>query len=180
MRLARELAKLAEWRVAPIRRTYIPKPGTQEKRGLGIPVMADRACQTPVKLALEPEWETQFEPNSYGFRPGRSVHDAVEAIFNAICLKPKYVLEADIEKCFDRINHGALLEKLQTIRPIARLVRGWLKAGIVAKGETIFPEAGTPQGGVISPLLANNALHGLERAMEAVSSRWCSVMGSTY
>ncbi len=84
-----------------IRRTYIPKPGTTEKRGLGIPVMADWACQALVKQALEPEWEAQFEPNSYGFRPGRSAHDTIEAIFNAICLKPKFVLDADIEKCFD-------------------------------------------------------------------------------
>jgi RNA-directed DNA polymerase len=97
LRLARDLASLAGWRVAPIRRTYIPKPGMTEKRGLGVPVMADRACQALVKQALEPEWEAQFEPNSYGFRPGRSTHDAIEAIFNAICLKPKYVLDADIE-----------------------------------------------------------------------------------
>jgi RNA-directed DNA polymerase len=101
LKLARELENLADWRVAPIRRTYIPKPGTTEERGLGIPVMADRACQALVKQALEPEWEAQFEPNSYGFRPGRSTHDAIEAIFNAICLKPKFVLDADIEKCFD-------------------------------------------------------------------------------
>jgi len=81
------------------------------------------------------------------------------------------VLEADIEKCFDRINHEALLKKLKAIQPIMRLVGGWLKAGIVDEGETIFPEAGTPQGGVISPLLANIALHGFERAMEAVNRR---------
>jgi RNA-directed DNA polymerase len=171
LRMARALAHLAEWRSAPIRRTYIPKPGTMEKRGLGIPVMADRACQDLVKLALEPEWEAQFEPNSYGFRPGRSAHDAIEAIFNAICLKPKYVLDADIEKYFDRINHQALLNKLKTIPVVERLVRGWLKAGIVDAGEWLFPEAGTPQGGVISPLLANIALHGFERALTAVSRR---------
>jgi len=170
--MARALAHLAEWRPAPIRRTYIPKPGTTEKRGLGIPVMADRACQALVKQALEPEWEAQFEPNSYGFRPGRSAHDAIEAIFNAICLKPKYVLDADIEKCFDRINHQALLSKLKTIPVVERLVRGWLKAGIVDAGEWLFPEAGTPQGGVISPLLANIALHGFERALTAISRRY--------
>ena len=172
LKLARELENLTDWRVAPIRRTYIPKPGTTEERGLGIPVMADRACQALVKQALEPEWEAQFEPNSYGFRPGRSTHDAIEAIFNAICLKPKFVLDADIEKCFDCINHDALLKKLKTIPMLARLVRGWLKAGIVDKGEWLFPEAGTPQGGVISPLLANVALHGFERAMEALSRRY--------
>lgn len=109
--------------VAPIRRTCIPKPGTTEKRGLGIPVMADRACQALVKPALEPGWEAWFEPNSYGFRPGRAVHDAMKAIFNAICLKPKYVLDADIEKCFDRINHDALLIKLKTFSVVEQLVR---------------------------------------------------------
>ncbi len=169
---AREPANPAGWRVAPIRQTYIPKPGTTEKRGPGIPVMADRACQALVKPALKPEWEAQFEPNSYGFRPGRSVHDAIEAIFNAICLKPKYMLEADIEKCFDRINHEALLKKLKTIPPVERLIRGRHKGGIVDKGQWLFPEAGTPQGGVISPLPANVALHGFERAMDAVSRRY--------
>ena len=87
--------------------------------------------QALVKLALEPEWEARFEPNSYGFRPGRSAHDAIEAIFNFTRLKSKYVLDADIAQCFDRINHTALLQKLHTIQPIARLVRGWLKAGIL-------------------------------------------------
>ena len=123
--------------------------------------------QALVKLALEPEWEAKFEPNSYGFRPGRSAHDAIEAIFNAICLKPKYVLDADIEKCFDRISHEALLRKLNAMQPVTRLVRAWLKAGIVDGNEMIFPEAGTPQGGVISPLLANVALHGLEAIAQA-------------
>jgi RNA-directed DNA polymerase len=170
--LARNLKDLTGWKVAPIRRKQIPKLGTTEKRGLGIPVMADRAMQALVKQVLEPEWEAQFESNSYGFRPGRSAHDAIGAIFNAICQKPKYVLDADIEKCFDRISHDALLGKLNTIPVMARLVRDWLKAGIVDKGELLFPEAGTPQGGVISPLLANIALHGFERAMEAVSRRY--------
>ena len=87
--------------------------------------------QALVKLTLEPEWEVKFEPNSYGFRPGRSAHDAIEAIFNAICLKPKYVLDADIEKCFDRISHDALLVKLNSIQPVMRLIRRWLKAGIL-------------------------------------------------
>jgi RNA-directed DNA polymerase len=124
--------------------------------------MLDRAYQALLKLVLEPEWEAVFEPNSYGFRPGRSPHDAIEAVFNFIRLKPKYVLKADIEKCFDRINHQALLDKLFTIQPITKLVQGWLKAGIVDQGQTLFPEEGVPQGGVISPLLMNVALHGLE------------------
>ena len=98
----------------------IPKPGTDEKRPLGIPTIHDRALQALVKLTLEPEWEAKFEPNSYGFRPGRSCHDAIEAIFASINQKAKYVLDADIAKCFDRINHEALLKKVNTfptIRP---------------------------------------------------------------
>jgi RNA-directed DNA polymerase len=166
--LAKRLRHWSSWEVAPIRRTYIPKPGTDEKRGLGIPVMSDRACQALVKQALEPEWEAQFEPNSYGFRPGRSPHDAIEAIFKYIRFKPKSVFDADFEKCFDRIDRNALLKKLNTIQPIERLVRDWLRAGIWDKGQWVFPEAGTPQGGTISPLLANIALHGLETIVKAV------------
>jgi RNA-directed DNA polymerase len=85
----------------PVRRVRIPKPGTAEQRLLGIPTMHDRAAQALLKLALEPEWEARFEPNSYGFRPGRSCHDAIQAIFNALRVKAKYVLDADIAKCFD-------------------------------------------------------------------------------
>ncbi len=96
-------------KVNPTRRVRIPKPGTTETRPLGIPTMNDRALQAVAKLALEPEWEAKFEENSYGFRPGRSCHDAVAAIFNSIRFVPKYALDADISKCFDQINHEALL-----------------------------------------------------------------------
>jgi len=107
----------------PARRVWIPKPGRDEKRPLGIPVMYDRALQGLVKQALEPEWEAQFEPNSYGFRPGRGCHDAIQAIFSSIRIKPKWVLDADIAKCFDRINHAALLEKLNTSPTFRRQIR---------------------------------------------------------
>jgi RNA-directed DNA polymerase len=119
-----------------------------------------------VKLALEPEWEAIFEANSYGFRPGRSGHDAIEAIFTSISRKPKYVLDADIEKCFDRIDHKALLAKVNNTRPVMSLVQAWLKAGVMEADVFYENEAGTPQGGVISPLLANIALHGLEQYLK--------------
>lgn len=149
------------------RRVMIPKPGKVEKRPLGIPTMYDRALQGLVKQALEPEWEARFEANSYGFRPGKSCHDAMEAIFQSICKKPKYVLDADIAKCFDQINHNRLLEKLNTFSGIRRQVKSWLKAGYLLNRQWEPTHAGTPQGGVISPLLANIALHGLETAVRS-------------
>ena len=150
----------------PVRRVWIPKPGKDEKRPLGIPVMEDRARQALAKLALEPEWEARFEPNSYGFRPGRSCHDAIGAIYTQMRMVPKFVLDADISKCFDHINHEALLDKLGTFPQMRRAVRAWLKSGIL-DGEELFPTSeGTPQGGVISPLLMNVALHGFASAIE--------------
>lgn len=146
----------------PTRRVWIPKPHGQEKRPLGIPVIKDRAVQALVKSALEPEWEAHFEPNSYGFRPGRSCHDAIGAIFNAIRQGAKYVLDADISKCFDKINHQALLTKLNTFPSLRHQIRGWLRTGVIDNGELFPTTIGTPQGGCISPLLANIALHGME------------------
>lgn len=149
----------------PIRRVWIPKPGTDEQRPLGIPTIADRARQALVKLALEPEWEARFEPNSYGFRPGRSCHDAIMAIFESIKQCAKYVLDGDIAKCFDRINHTALLEKLNTFPRLRRVIQGWLEAGVLDRDKLFATEQGTPQGGVLSPLLANVALHGMEKVI---------------
>ncbi|MEQ8975993.1 MAG: group II intron reverse transcriptase/maturase [Coleofasciculus sp. C1-SOL-03] len=153
-------------KVKPTRRIWIPKPGKEEKRPLGIPTMKDRALQALVKTVLEPEWEARFESNSYGFRPGRSCQDAIEAIFTAINRKPKWVLDADIAKCFDKIDHKQLLTKLNTSPTIGRQIRAWLKAGVM-DGNKMFPTSeGTPQGGVISPLLANIALHGMEERVK--------------
>jgi RNA-directed DNA polymerase len=156
----------------PTRRVWIDKPGTKEKRPLGIPTMHDRGLQALVKLALEPEWEARFEPNSYGFRPGRSCHDAIGAIFLAIKHKSKYVLDADISKCFDRINHDVLLKKLNTYPTLRKQIRAWLKAGVM-DGKELFPTSeGTPQGGVISPLLANVALHGIEELIMGLAPKF--------
>jgi RNA-directed DNA polymerase len=158
----------------PTRRVWIPKPGRKEMRPLGIPTMQDRAKQALIKIALEPEWEAIFEPNSYGFRPGRSCHDAIRAIADNInqSINGKYIYDADISKCFDKINHEALLQKLNTFAVFKRQIKAWLKAGVIdfnqwadRKGLTLTEE-GTPQGGVISPLLANIALHGMENAIE--------------
>jgi group II intron reverse transcriptase/maturase len=190
-------------KASPIRRVWVPKPGKIEKRPqpgkiekrpLGIPTLKDRAKQALAKYALEPEWEARFEPNSYlhrrpcearrwrgGFRPGRRTHDAIEAIFLSLHhLTPKWVYDADISKCFDRIDHKALLTKLNTFPMMKEQVAAWLRADIMegyanAPKNVISPSMGTPQGasiaglakqgdggGVISPLLANIALHGLE------------------
>jgi RNA-directed DNA polymerase len=149
----------------PVRRVWIPKPGKAEQRPLGIPPMIERCKQALAKMALEPEWEAKFEPNSYGFRPGRSCHDAREAIFNAIKSKPKYVFDADIKGAFDNINQEALLHKLHASPLLSRAIKGWLKAGVM-EGQVFAPtEVGTPQGGVISPVLMNVALHGMEQAI---------------
>jgi len=156
----------------PIRRVWIPKPGKTEKRPLGIPTIRDRAKQALAQLALEPEWEAVFEPNSYGFRPARRAHDAIEAIFLSLHHKtPKWVYDADIRKCFDKISHEALLDKLKTFPQMEKQVEAWLKAEIMegyanAPKEITTSTLGTPQGGIISPLLANIALHGLEQHLK--------------
>lgn len=142
--------------------------------------MNDRALQAVAKLALEPEWEAKFEENSYGFRPGRSCHDAVAAIFNSIRFVPKYALDADISKCFDQINHEVLLRKIGTFPKFRRVIKAWLKSGVIEKG-TLFPtEEGTPQGGVTSPLLANIALHGLETRIRESYPEFIKVNGVRY
>ncbi|MDJ0746842.1 MAG: group II intron reverse transcriptase/maturase [Xenococcaceae cyanobacterium MO_167.B27] len=156
--------------VSPFRRDIERWGDERGVRPLGIPVMRDRAVQALAKAALEPEWEAKFESNSYGFRPGRSAHDAIEAIFNQVKQKSKYVLDADISKCFDRINHQKLLTKLNTFPKLRKQIRAWLKADICdfTKHERTPNQQGTSQGGVISPLLSNIALHGMETRIKQV------------
>ena len=135
-------------KAVPSRRVWIPKPGTTEKRPLSIPIMSDRALQAQVKQALEPEWEAKFEPRSFGFRPGRSCHDAIEAIFTTIKQKPKYVLETDVAKCFDKIDQKALCEKLNTSPSLTRQIRAWLKAGVLDNDQFQATPTGAAQGSV--------------------------------
>ena len=131
--------------------------------------MLDRVMQALVKLALEPEWEPRFEANSYGFRPGRCTMDAIEAIYRSLSQKgsSRWVLDGDIAKCFDRIDHAALLGRLPGF---TMTIRRWLKAGVVELGALKAATMGTPQGGIISPLLANIALDGMERLFGAERS----------
>ena len=157
--------KAAPWKARPVRRVFIPKANGRQ-RPLGIPVILDRCLQAAALGALEPEWEARFEPRSYGFRPGRGCHDAIQAIFQAAkgkTPKRQWVLDADLTAAFDRIDHDRLLGLLGQF-PARGLVEQWLKAGVVDQGRFAPTVEGTPQGGIISPLLMNVALHGLEEA----------------
>src|SRR6266576_1617394 len=164
-RMVDTLAHYSLWQAKPARRVYIPK-ANGKLRPLGIPVIVDRCLQSMVKNALEPAWEAKFEGTSYGFRPGRSCHDAIEKIF--ALARPnktkKWVLDADIKGAFDNISHAHLQEAIGPV-PGKELIKQWRKAGYVEQEMFHETEQGTPQGGVISPLLANIALHGMEEAL---------------
>jgi RNA-directed DNA polymerase len=155
----------ASWTARAVKRVFISKSGGKQ-RPLGIPVLADRALQARVVNALEPEWEARFESRSYGFRPGRGCHDAIEAIYGTCKGKRSkrvWILDADLAAAFDRIDHNALLDRIGSF-PAAGMISQWLKAGVVDRGRFAPTEEGTPQGGVASPLLLNIALHGMEEA----------------
>jgi RNA-directed DNA polymerase len=174
-KLEENISKLSEelqaetYRPRPIKRTYIDKPGSREKRPLGIPTVRDRVVQSAIRLVIEPIFERQFRPSSYGFRPNRGCKDALREVERMLKAGYTHVVDADLKAYFDSIPHGRLMQDVQRYVADGRLhklIESFLKQDILDGLAKWTPEAGTPQGAVISPLLANLYLHPVDQAME--------------
>jgi len=171
-RLLGELAcelREGRYRPLPARRVLIPKPGTTEQRPLSIPPVRDRIVQAALKIVLEPVFEADFLPVSFGFRPRRSAHDALQVLIDECWRGRRWVVETDIANCFSAIPHDKLMQAVEERvcdQPVLKLLRAMLRAGVMEDGQLRRPVTGTPQGGVISPVMCNVYLHRLDRAWD--------------
>jgi RNA-directed DNA polymerase len=172
----RDDLKARRFEPLPVRERMIPKPGSAKRRRLGIPTARDRTVQAALKLVLEPMFEADFKPVSYGFRPGRRAHDAIAEIHQFTSRGYEWVLEGDITACFDEIDHTALLDRVRHRigdKRVLSLVKAFLKAGILSEdGVERDTSTGTPQGGILSPLLANIALSILDEHFAEAWESW--------
>lgn len=175
-RLLDELAadlKDGRWRPLPARRVFIPKPGREELRPLSIPTVRDRVVQAATKIVIEPIFEADFLPCSFGFRPKRSAHDALQVLIDESWQGRRWVAESDIANCFEAISHSGLMSAIEeriSDRHVLKLLRAMLRAGVMEHGAVRRSAAGTPQGGVVSPVLCNVYLHRLDRAWQTRGS----------